>query len=71
MHTATEARLEALEVKASFQEDLLDTLNQTVSTQQQQIQQLQGQLQWLYQQLQSLSPPGDAPAGGHEVPPHY
>jgi SlyX protein len=43
----TDRRLEALEVKASFADDLLDELNNTVARQQMQIQHLMAQLRAL------------------------
>jgi SlyX protein len=66
----TERRLEALEIKASFTEDLLDQLNLAIYRQQQQIDSLAAQLAQLRQQ--SL----EAGAGGQrnlrdELPPHY
>lgn len=65
-----EERLEALEVKAAFTEDLLDQLNLAIYRQQQQIEQLQSEVVQLRQQ---------APEGGgvpvrslrDELPPHY
>ncbi|WP_449412484.1 SlyX family protein [Pandoraea soli] len=48
-----EARVVELEVKAAFQEDLLETLNDIVTRQEQQLDLLQKQLKALYQQMQS------------------
>ncbi|WP_137939903.1 SlyX family protein [Chitinivorax sp. B] len=67
-----EDRINELEIKLSFQEDLLDTLNQTVVLQQQQIDSLQRQLQMLYQQFRDMKDRGEE--GGllaNERPPHY
>jgi SlyX protein len=63
-------RLEGLEIKASFMEDLLDQLNLTIYRQQEQIDRLAHEVIQLRQQ---------APAGGSngprnlrdELPPHY
>ncbi len=63
-------RIEALEIKASFTEDLLDQLNLTIYRQQQQIDQLAREVAQLRQQV---------PEGGgatvrnlrDELPPHY
>lgn len=65
-----ESRLENIEVKVSFTEDLLDELNRTVIRQQLEIEQLQRELRELRQQMQSAFP---ADAGGRhdEPPPHY
>jgi SlyX protein len=65
-----EKRLTELEIKASFTEDLLDQLNQTIFRQQQQIDQLVRAIS----QLQQQSP--EEGAGGarslrDELPPHY
>jgi len=63
-------RLNELEIKASFTEDLLDQLNLTIYRQQQQIDSLMLQVAQLRQQI----PEGGA--GGlrnlrDELPPHY
>lgn len=63
----TPQRLEALEVKAAFTEDLLDQLNLTIYRQQLQIEQLQRELQALRQQ----QPEGGARSLRDELPPHY
>ncbi|MDO9215392.1 MAG: SlyX family protein [Methylococcales bacterium] len=65
-------RLIELEIKAAYQEDLLQELNKIVSAQQQQIQRLEATCQLLNERIKSLSTEG---AGGgesiDEVPPHY
>ncbi len=66
----TERRLTELEIKASFADDLLDQLNQTIFRQQRQIEHLLRELADLRQQV---------PEGGgagfrslrDELPPHY
>ena len=66
----TQQRLEALEVKAAYAEDLIDQLNLTIYRQQQQIDQLAREVAQLRQQV---------PEGGgatvrnlrDELPPHY
>ena len=63
-------RLDALEIKASYADDLLDQLNLTVYRQQQQIDQLQRQLALLRQQLPDPSD-GTPPGARDELPPHY
>jgi SlyX protein len=65
-----EDRLTELEVKIAFQDDLLDTLNLTVTRQQQQIDLLQQQIRMLYQQMRNVAPGDDSPSQ-HEIPPHY
>nr|WP_052653484.1 SlyX family protein [Pandoraea oxalativorans] len=67
-----EARVVELEVKAAFQEDLLETLNEIVTRQEQQIDLLQKQLKALYQQMQSQGQSGASDGNPrHEIPPHY
>ena len=68
--TDTEARLTALEIKASFSEDLLDRLDAVVVRQQQQIDLLLRELA----ELQQQGPVDAAPASRSlrdELPPHY
>ncbi len=66
---STQERLEALEVKAAFTEDLLDQLNLTIYRQQQQIDELLRAVTELRQQR----PEGGTGARSlrDELPPHY
>lgn len=67
-----EERLIDLEVKAAFQEELLDTLNDIVTRQQQQLDLLQKQFQALYQQVLSHGATGAEKSDPRsEIPPHY
>ena len=66
---ALQARVEALEVKASYSEDLLETLNLTIYRQQQHI-------DWLLQEVRRLAQQSEggptAPRSlRDELPPHY
>lgn len=70
LKAAMEDRLNNLESKLSFAEDMLETLNLTVFRQQEQIAQLQQQVRVLYQQLQAGAPAEKSDAD-QEVPPHY
>lgn len=65
-----EARLDELEAKVAFAEDLIETLNQTVVRQQGQIDLLQQQLRLLHQRLQEALP-DESGSPRDEVPPHY
>lgn len=65
-----EDRLERIETKISFSEDLLDELNHTVYRQQQQIERLQAQVQHLYERLQDVTG-ARARDPRDEIPPHY
>jgi SlyX protein len=67
---AQDARLTALEIKASFAEDLLDKLDQTVIRQQTQIDALISEVLHLRQQIGSAQ--GHTPRSlRDELPPHY
>jgi len=67
---AQDTRLTALEIKASFAEDLLDKLDQTVIRQQTQIDALISEVLHLRQQIGSTQ--GDTPRNlRDELPPHY
>ncbi len=67
---SADQRLTELEIKTSFQEDLLEHLNQLVFRQQQQIDALINEVRQLRQQS------AEAPSGAFrslrdELPPHY
>lgn len=68
-HTqALERRIEDLEIKASFADDLLDQLNLTIFRQQEQIDRLVQQLAQLRQQM----PEGSGTRSARdELPPHH
>ncbi|MFO7542377.1 MAG: SlyX family protein [Thiobacillus sp.] len=65
-----ETRLDELESKLAFAEDLIDTLNQAVIRQQGQIDLLQQQLRLLHQRMQDALPE-EARSLRDEIPPHY
>jgi SlyX protein len=65
-----ESRVADIEVKLSFNEELLEELNRTVYRQQQQIDNLQRDLKALREQLRTCMPAG-LPGPLEEVPPHY
>ena len=69
----TDQRLTELEIKASFQEDLLDQLNQVIVRQQQDIAQLRRDMDTLRQQAQQAADagPGLLRDLRDELPPHY
>lgn len=66
----TEERLTALEIKASFAEDLLERLDQIIVRQQQQIDLLVREVTQLRQQAAEASPAGPRNLRD-ELPPHY
>jgi SlyX protein len=65
-----DARINELEVKLSFAEDLLEQLNLTVFRQQQQIEGLQRELRALRDQMLA-SLPAEQRSLRDEIPPHY
>lgn len=66
----TDDRLAALEIKASYSEDLLDQLNMTIYRQQQQIDRLASELSELRRRMPEGGP--DSPTNARdEIPPHY
>jgi SlyX protein len=70
VHDDIDRRLDDLEVKAAFTEDLVDRLNEVVVRQQRQIDQLIDDLRQLRQRAADAEP---APLRGprEELPPHY
>ena len=65
-----EARLNELEAKLAFAEDLIETLNQAVIRQQAQLDLMQQQIRLLHQQLQDARP-DETHTLRDELPPHY
>jgi SlyX protein len=65
-----ESRLAEIEIKLSFNEDLLEELNRTVAQQQQRITDLEHLVRDLRLQLQR-SLPAEPGTTAHEIPPHY
>lgn len=70
MHDDTERRLTALEIKASYAEDLIDHLNAAIVRQQQLIDGLLRQVRELRDQ-QPAEGPGMPRSLRDELPPHY
>ena len=69
----TEARLAELEIQVALQNDLLDSLNDTVAKMQQTLDLQQAQLRLLYQRMQDKGANGEREPYSlrDEVPPHY
>jgi len=70
----SEARIDELEAKLSFAEDLIDDLNRSVFRQQEQLDLLQQQIMLLHQQLQNVNQNVAATETRNlrdELPPHY
>ncbi len=66
-----ESRLNDLETRLAFQDDLLESLNRIVAEQQQQIDLLQRETRLLYDQIKSLSAAVPVATGEDAPPPHY
>jgi SlyX protein len=67
-----ENRIIELEIKVAYQEDLLQTLNDIIATQQQQIDRLSHAYKSMHERVTNLAlkMPEDFPQT-HEIPPHY
>lgn len=66
-----EERLENIETKITFQEDLIEELNKTVYQQQQKLERLEAICDALARQVRSLAEAGDEGKPANERPPHY
>jgi SlyX protein len=70
---ADDSRLEELEARAAFQDDLIESLNAVVARQDRELADLARRVRDLETRLAELveaaGPPGGA--AGHELPPHY
>jgi len=62
-------RIDALEVRLSFQDETIETLNNTITAQWQQIDALTRQVAGLNERLQEAE--AAAPGATDEPPPHY
>ncbi|OKO77178.1 SlyX family protein [Bradyrhizobium sp. NAS96.2] len=62
-------RIDALEVRLTYQDEAIETLNQTITAQWKQIDALTRQLAELRDRLQEAE--RQAPGPGNERPPHY
>ena len=62
-------RVDALEMRLTFQDETIETLNQTITAQWKQIDLLTRQLAQLNERLQEAE--ANAPGPANEPPPHY
>ena len=67
--TALSERIDALEIRLSFQDETIETLNKTITAQWQQIDALTRQVAGLNERLQEAE--ASAPGATDEPPPHY
>jgi SlyX protein len=67
------ARLDDLEARLAFQDDLIESLNEVIARQDQDLAKLSLQLKALANKLSDMADAGDGPSNptGYEVPPHY
>ena len=70
-HDTLEQRLEALEIKASFTEDLVDKLDQIITAQQRTLDALVAELRALRNQAANASEGSAQRNLRDELPPHY
>jgi len=66
-----EERLENIEAKITFQEDLIEELNKTVYQQQQKLARLEAICESLVRHMESLDEAGNVSRTANERPPHY
>ncbi|MGC7590757.1 SlyX family protein [Bisgaard Taxon 46] len=66
-----EQRIAELEMKVTFQENLLDELNQSLIEQQFMIDKMQIQLRYLVNKLKDMQPSNIASQAEETPPPHY
>lgn len=66
-------RLDELESRLAFQDDLIEQLNEVVANQDRQLMNLQARLTALQKRMDALADaaPVIGESGGHEIPPHY
>ena len=72
-HQTADSRLDELESRLAFQDDLIESLNQVVARQDRELDSLSRRLQELESRLADLADTASLPGGavGHEIPPHY
>jgi len=67
----TEAAIIELQTKLSFQEDLLESLNQVIIDQQSQITKLERTLEAMIGQMRTMQHSLEGNGQQQEIPPHY
>jgi SlyX protein len=66
-----DARIEALEVRGAYQDQMIEDLNQTVIAQWKQIDSLKRQLNELLDRVQEVADNAGGPSAPEPPPPHY
>lgn len=69
--TDTDARIDALEEKIAFQDQVIEDLNAAVTDQWREIDMLKRQLANLVEEVKEMELEARAPAGREPPPPHY
>lgn len=64
-------RLENLEIKTAFQEDLIESLNQVVARQDEVLRRLEREVEEMTETLQQSLQAGEASPSADQQPPHY
>ncbi len=67
----SEERIIELEIKAAYQEELIDSLNIAVARQQEQIGKLEETCKLLHDKIKNLSDSNPVMGQFDEIPPHY
>ena len=67
--TALSERIDALEIRLTYQDETIETLNQTITAQWLKIDALTRQIAELRERLQDAE--GNVPGPANEPPPHY
>jgi SlyX protein len=70
MEKALDVRVDELEAKLSFTEDMIESLNLTVFRQQEQLDLMQQQIRLLHEHLKAVTPKEERDLRD-EIPPHY
>jgi SlyX protein len=73
MDPVIESRLDELESRLAFQDDLIESLNETITRQDRELGRLELRVKSLADKLNDFSESAEMPGAspGHEVPPHY
>ena len=73
MNPGVESRLDELESRLAFQDDLIESLNETIARQDRELVRLELRIKSLADKLSDFAESAVMPdaSAGHEVPPHY
>ena len=73
MDPVIESRLDELESRLTFQDDLIESLNEIIARQDHELGRLELRVKALGEKLNDFAESADMPglSPGHEVPPHY